>query len=100
MKTNVTIELTKSLYEKLEKSELEFKSPREIEWAVEILGYGFMPPHIYFQKEEKHYLKHILNIFEYILCEEVDLHRENKPKFSMLKVPILIFLIKACSQAN
>jgi hypothetical protein len=96
-KTNVTIELTKSLIEKLERGELEFKSSREIEWAVEILGYGFIPVQANLIREDKHYLRFILNLFEYILCEEVDLYREIKSKYTMLKVSAYLFLNSACT---
>lgn len=78
VRANITIELAKALYEKIERDELQFKSPKETEWAIEILGYGFIPPYYQYNREERNYVKTILTIYEYILCDEVELILDNR----------------------
>jgi len=102
VRANYTIELTKALYDKIERDELQFKSPKEVEWALEILGYGFIPPQYHYMKEERNYLKNILTIYEYILCEDVELIIDSrKIRCVCLKVPIQRFYqTLACSKTE
>lgn len=78
VRVNITIELTKHLYDRIERDELQFKSPKEVEWALEILGYGFIPPEYVYVREDRNFLKNILTIYEYILCEDVELIIDNR----------------------
>lgn len=55
-----------------------FKSPKEVEWATEILGYAFIPPHYQYVKEDKNYLKYILNIYEFMVCGELEIVNDGK----------------------
>jgi len=66
------------LYERLDKGEPLFRTSKEIEWAIEILGYGFIPPHYQYVKEDRNYLKLILNIYEFTLCEEIEVVVDKK----------------------
>jgi len=78
VRATIAIELTKSLSDRLDKDEPLFKSPKEVEWAIEILGYGFIPPHYQYVKEDRNYLKLILNIYEFTLCEEIEMVAEGR----------------------
>jgi hypothetical protein len=78
LKAAYTIDLAKSLYERLDKDITMFKSPKEVEWALEILGYAFIPPHYQYVKEDKNYLKYILNIYEFLLCGELEVVNDGK----------------------
>ena len=80
IRANITIELAKALFDRLEKGETLFKSPKEVEWAIEILGYGFIPPHYQYVKDDRNHLKNILSIYEYLLCEEAELTIDGQTK--------------------
>lgn len=64
--------MSKTLYERLLKKEPLFKSAKEIEWALEILSYGLIPPHSQFIRDDQNHLQNILTIYELILCEETE----------------------------
>lgn len=78
VRVSITIELVKSLHAKLEANDLQFRSPKQIDWMMEILGHGLIPPQYAYYREEKNYVKNILNIYECILCDEVHIEKENK----------------------
>ena len=75
-RANVTIELTKSLFSRLEKQDLTFDTPREIEDTLDILAYGFVPPIMQFIKDDHSYIKQIILIYDFLISDEVDLRNE------------------------
>ena len=77
-RATLAIDLAKSLYDRLDKDVVMFKSPKEVEWATEILGYAFIPPHYQYVKEDKNYLKYILNIYEFMVCNELEIVNDGK----------------------
>ena len=77
-RANAVIELTKSLLEKLISAQPLFKSAKQIEWAIEILGYGLLPPQFQYIKDDRNYLEIILWIYEYILCGQVEMELDGK----------------------
>jgi len=78
IKATFTIDLAKSLYERLDKDQTMFKSSKEVDWATEVLGYAFIPPHYQYVKEDKNYLKYVLNIYEFLLCNELEVVNDGK----------------------
>lgn len=93
IRASITIDLAKSLYERLERTEILFKSSKEVDWALEILGYGFIPPHSQFIKDERNHLKNIITIYDFLLSDEAEITVESGTiKISSRRVSIMIDL--------
>lgn len=80
LRFNLTIELTKALHEKMKNREPLFKSSKQLDWALEILGYGFVSSQQQYIKDDKNYLESILAIYDYLLCGQVELELEGELK--------------------
>jgi hypothetical protein len=91
VRASITIDLAKALYDRLEKQEALFKSSKEVDWALEILGYGCIPPHSQFIKDERNHLKNIITIYDFLLSDEAEITTEGATlKISNKRVRIII----------
>lgn len=76
--------------DKLEKKEPLFRSSKEVEWAIEILGYGYIPHYSQFIKDDRNHLRNILSIYRLQLTEETELVVEGQtvrvPNRKVLKI--------------
>jgi len=78
LRANIIIEIIKGLHEKLKNKEPLFKSLKQFDWALELLGSAFVPPQYYYISHNANYLESVLAIYEYILCGKVELELEGR----------------------
>lgn len=74
----MVVDLIKSLHDRMKAHKPLFKSAKQVEWALEILGYSFLAPQYQYMRDDKNYLESILAVYEYILCGQVDLEHDGK----------------------
>jgi len=75
---NFVTEFLKVSHLRLEKDFPMFKSVKEIEWATEIIGCAFLPPHFRYSNGAKNYLKYALTIYEFLLFNELEITDDGK----------------------
>lgn len=74
----MTIEIIKGLFAKMRNKEELFKSLKELDWALEILGYGLIPPQHQYINSNGNNLQNVLILYEYILSGKVSVDYEGK----------------------
>lgn len=77
-RASITIDITKALHERMKNRDPLFRSLKQLEWALELLGYGFVPPQQQYFISSGNYLESILAVYEYVLCDKVVLELEGR----------------------
>jgi len=92
-RASITIDITKALHERMKNRDPLFKSLKQLEWALELLGYGFVPPQQQYFISSGNYLESILAVYEYVLCDKVVLELEGR-NVEFKSVEVKFFEIK------